>query len=64
MLFLIVNMVNVDYGDEWTASSFINTCQLDFSFFFFQVLIAQVPIDMKNPYVNLGCWILIPYHDG
>lgn len=68
MLFLIVNMVNVDYGDEWTASGFINTCQLGFSFFWFvfvfQVLIEQVPIDLKNPYVNSGCWILTPYHDG
>lgn len=38
MLFFIVNMVNVDYGDEWTTSGFMNTCQLGFSFFVFQVL--------------------------
>lgn len=27
-------------------------------FFFFPVLIEQVPFDLENPYENSGCWAL------
>lgn len=43
---------------------FINTCQPGFFFFVFLVLIEQVPIDLKNPCVDSGCWALIPFHGG
>lgn len=43
---------------------FINTCQPGFSFFVFLVLVEQVPIDLKTPYVNSGRWALIPFHGG
>lgn len=40
--------------------AFINTCQpgISFFFFFFPVLIEQVPFDLENPYENSGCWAL------
>ena len=42
----------------------INICQLGFSFLVFSVLIEYVPIDLKNLYVNSGCWALRPFHGG
>lgn len=67
MLLLIVTMVNMlacTVEMSGLHFYFINTRQRGFSFFVFQVLIEQVLIDLKNPYVNSGCWALTPYHGG
>ena len=65
MLLLIANVVNMDYW-RWVDYIFpvINICQLGFSFLVFSVLIEYVPIDLKNLYVNSGCWALRPFHGG
>lgn len=69
-------LINWGWGDYsllsawlmWTVElnglhfAFINLCELCFPFFAFPIPVEQVPIDLKNLYVNLGCWAHILFH--